>query len=919
LECDKLSREAMKAHWDGHLGLILAAIGQADGADKLAPDKPGLNNVMIDSYEVGTQNWTQGFEKEFQKRCGYSILKFLPVFTGRVVDSPEITDRFLWDFRRVIADMFAENYSAYFGELAHEAGLLYSSEPYGNSPSDDIQYGSYCDIPMGEFWQGNGQSVSAGNSKLASSIAHVYGKKFVGAEAFTAAPDGGKWIKDPFALKAQGDAAYCGGINRMIYHRYAHQPWTNPNRYPGMTMGQWGTHFERTLTWWNQGKDWLKYQARCQYMLQEGLFVADILFYGGEGAPNGLYEQSLPEGYDYDGCDTRALELLTVENGRLRLPSGMSYRVLVLPATSAMSPEVLKTIGQLADKGATIVGYKKPERAEGLRGYPDSDKKMKTLADEVWTKIITDKSPVEVLQSIDLKPDFTAENGKLSYIHREIAGLDVYFVACSSLKNDEITCRFRINGKTPELWNPETGEREIAPVFVEKDGVTSLPIRFEASGSVFVVFRNQTPADHAVNVKYTATGQKKLPVAGDLKIVKAEYGDFADEATNTCANVTDIVRKIVASGSRTISAENDRMGGDPAGGVIKSLQINYLVNGVKKQEQVKEHQSITLPEGAKIVKAYYGRITDDLRMEAVPQIVDVTAKLKGLIADGAVNTVVSNALTDGKKIAEKNEIRVEYSYNGKTGWANVHESKILLLPPEPEDKISPPTYELRATANGGNPELRVWEPGSFEVTMASGKTLKTEVATVPEAVEITGQWQLSFPPNWGAPEQVTLDNLISWTEHPDDGVKYFSGTASYTKSFRWDEKAEAGSHLILDLGYLKNFAEVELNGKSLPLLWKPPYRLDVTDAIKVGDNVLKIQITNLWPNRLIGDEQLPEDREWSGIWLKEWPQWLLDGKPSPTGRFTFSTWHHWKKDDKPLPSGLFGPVTVKKVVSHKLS
>jgi hypothetical protein len=230
LECDKLSREALKAHWDGHLGLVLAAIGPIDG-----PDKPGLNNVLIDSYEVGTQNWTQGFEKEFQKRCGYSILKFMPVFTGRVVDSPEITDRFLWDFRRVIADMFAENYSAYFGELAHEAGLLYSSEPYGDSPTDDIQYGSYSDIPMGEFWQGNGQDVFRGISKLPSSIAHVYGKKFVGAEAFTAAPDGGRWTKDPFALKAQGDVAYCGGINRMIYHRYAHQPWTNPTRYPGMT------------------------------------------------------------------------------------------------------------------------------------------------------------------------------------------------------------------------------------------------------------------------------------------------------------------------------------------------------------------------------------------------------------------------------------------------------------------------------------------------------------------------------------------------------------------------------------------------------------------------------------------------------------------------------------------------------------
>ena len=244
LECDKLSKEAVKAHWDGHVALILDAIKES-GISKDA----GINNVLIDSYEVGTQNWTDGLEKEFKKRAGYSITKFMPVFAGRIVGSSEITERFLWDFRRIVADMFAEAYSEYFGELAHKEGLLYSSEPYGNCPSDDIQYGSFCDIPMGEFWQNSGHSVDMGNAKLAASIAHVYGKKFVGAEAFTAAPDGGKWLKDPYAMKAQGDAGYCGGINRMIYHRYAHQPWTEPTRYPGMTMGQWGTHFERTLTW----------------------------------------------------------------------------------------------------------------------------------------------------------------------------------------------------------------------------------------------------------------------------------------------------------------------------------------------------------------------------------------------------------------------------------------------------------------------------------------------------------------------------------------------------------------------------------------------------------------------------------------------------------------------------------------------
>jgi len=183
-------------------------------------------------------------------------------------------------------------------------------------------------------------------------------------------------------------------------------------------------------------------------------------------------------------------------------------------------------------------------------------------------------------------------------------------------------------------------------------------------------------------------------------------------------------------------------------------------------------------------------------------------------------------------------------------------------------------------------------------------------------VEITGDWTLSFPAGWGAPEKVTLGKLISWTEHPDAGVKYFSGTAVYDKTFEWYATRNTSQRLILDLGYLKNFAEVTLNGKQLPLLWKPPYRLDVTDILKQGANTLQISVTNLWPNRLIGDEQQPDDLQWEGIRLKEIPQWVKDGKNSPTGRYTFTTWHHWKKDDKPLSSGLFGPVIIRTVAER---
>ena len=905
LECDKLSKTAVKAHWDNHVGLILDAIKES-GISKDA----GLNNVLTDSYEVGTQNWTAGFEKEFEKRTGYSIIRFMPVFTGLIVDSPEITERFLWDFRRVVADIFAEVYSEYFGKLAHDAGLLFSSEPYGNCPSDDIQYGSYCDIPMGEFWQSDGHSVDMGNAKLPASIAHVYGKKIIGAEAFTAAPGGGRWIKDPYALKAQGDASYCGGINRMIYHRYAHQPWVEPTRYPGMTMGQWGTHFERTLTWWHIANDWLTYQARCQYMLQEGVFVGDVLFYCGEGAPNELPIVRLPKGYDYDGCDTRALKMLKVSDGRLVLPSGTSYRMLVLPDSPVMSPEILETVGRLVKAGATVLGQQKPEFAPGLAGYPAKDAKVKKLANEIWPKLISGKYPEKVLDSLGVKLDFWAdEPDNLRYIHRNINGMEVYFVACSNPKGEEVECKFRVSGKVPEFWHPETGEIETAPIFSEKDGMTTIPLQFDPSGSVFVVFREPVTGNHATKVEFTTS--QKTQTIGELKILKAEYGYFTDEGIEGCNDVTDVVLDIIGGGRMTIHAQNEEMKGDPIFGVIKKLRIDYRVGGVIKREEVNESIYIRLPASAEVIKAYYGVTSNIPEIEPVRRTVDVTENLKSLVKNGELSTTVNKELTYGNDPEDghtRKQIRVEYLFNNTRGYIKAYENSKLVIPKFDRESV----YEMKVTSSGIL-EVQAWKAGNIDIMMADGSTTVIEVENVPEPADIVGSWQLSFPPGWGAPEVVTLDKLISWPEHSDPGVKYFSGTATYSKRFAWDKETKSNQRIVLDLGDLKNFAEITLNGKQLPLLWKPPYHLDVTEIIRQGDNDLQVKVTNLWPNRLIGDELLPDDRKWNGISLKEWPQWVLDGKPSPTGRYTFTTWHHWQKEDTPLPSGLFGPVRIHQI------
>ncbi|MBN2180644.1 MAG: hypothetical protein JW715_01925, partial [Sedimentisphaerales bacterium] len=270
LEIDKYSRKAVDFHWKINIESVLPAMAP------LARKK--LAGILIDSYEAGMQNWTVDFPKEFQKRCGYDLKKYMPAMTGKVVGDPDISERFLWDIRRTMSDMMADNYYGYIAELTHKNGLKFYVEPYSSMMFDETEVGYMADVVMGEFWQDRGIHSSI---KLTSSIGHVGGIKIVGAESFTSRS---KWTEYPYSLKALGDLMYTLGLNRYIFHRHAMQP--HPNAAPGMTMGPWGGHFDRTNTWWNQNAAaWLKYVARCQYMLQQGLFVGDLLYYTGEDAP----------------------------------------------------------------------------------------------------------------------------------------------------------------------------------------------------------------------------------------------------------------------------------------------------------------------------------------------------------------------------------------------------------------------------------------------------------------------------------------------------------------------------------------------------------------------------------------------------------------------------------------------------------
>ncbi|HIE08726.1 MAG TPA: glycosyl hydrolase family 43, partial [Armatimonadetes bacterium] len=414
LECDKLSKRGADLHWREHLLEIVKASGPFVGK--------ALKGVLIDSYEVGPQNWTAEFPKEFKERRGYDILPFLPVLTGRVVESLEVSERFLFDFRRTVADLFADNYYGRFAELCRRFGLELYVEPYGNGPFNDLSCGGRADVPMGEFWVRSGWS---GSCKLAASIAHTYGKRVVGAEAFTASPPHGAWKNHPYSLKALGDLMFCTGVNRFIFHRFAHQPWPGRRLLPGMTMGPWGFHFEWTQTWWREAPAWIEYLSRCQFLLQQGTFVADICYFVGEDAPNGLHAHPPPpRGYDYDCCDKEVLLKLTVRDGRVVAPGGTSYAILVLPNTDRMSPEVARKVAKLVHEGATVYGPK-PRRSPSLEGFPGCDEEVRSVADEVWGncngrnvkehrygkgRVVWGVPLRELLLSLKVKPDFEFES-----------------------------------------------------------------------------------------------------------------------------------------------------------------------------------------------------------------------------------------------------------------------------------------------------------------------------------------------------------------------------------------------------------------------------------------------------------------------------------------------------------------------------
>jgi hypothetical protein len=575
LECDKLDKAALDAQFDAFVGALLKELG----GQHAAPGA-GWTYLHIDSWEMGAQNWTDTFREEFRRRRGYDLWPYLPTITGRIVGSLEISERFLWDLRQTANELVLANHAGHLKELGRRHGFGLSIEPYDMTPCADLSLGAAADVPMGEFWL---YGFNTFHSVIeAVSVAHTCGRPVVGAESFTSL-DTEKWQAYPSSMKALGDWALAAGVNRFVFHRYQHQPWLD--RRPGMTMGPFGVHWERTQTWWDMAPAYHIYLSRCQFMLRRGLPVADVLYLAAEGAPlvfrapASATRGDPPDrlGYNFDGCapDT-FLARVSVSDGRLVLPDGMSYRVLVLPERETMTPALLRRVRELAAAGATVIGPR-PRKSPSLSGYPGCDAEVRKLADEVWgdcdgtrvtehrlgrgrviwerwpagaalqagssgvpeaarVPVQPDKSICDVdspplsepgqygdfatveraLVRRGVPPDFESEP-RLRYAHRKDGAADIYFVANPEDRVMTAECIFRVDGRRPELWDAVTGGIRELSDFSVGGGRTSVLMRFEPHQSFFVVFRTEATAPKEPGTNF-ADLSKGSEIAGPWEV-----------------------------------------------------------------------------------------------------------------------------------------------------------------------------------------------------------------------------------------------------------------------------------------------------------------------------------------------------------------------------------------------------------------
>jgi len=544
LESDKMDTLAFRNHLSNYTDILLK---------RTAPRKAGAGwtGFHIDSWESGAQNWTEGIIEEFEARRGYHPEPYFLAYTGRAIQSVEITERFLWDLRQTCKELVIENHVEFAKDYAHKNGLELTIEPYDMNPAGDLDLGAIADVIMAEFWS-NGYGYNTMYAVLqATSIAHIKGDAVVGAEVFTSQPTEA-WQLYPGNMKNQSDWALAHGINRFVYHTFAHKPLGEEHR-PGMTMGRYGVHWDRGQTWWPMVGAYHDYISRCSHMMQQGQAVADILYLTPEGAPmiftppaDALVPNEMisdKKGYGFDGCSPKMLmEWATVENGKIAFP-GASYEILVLPNFETMTPELLEKIQSLVERGAKVIGIP-PLKSPSLVNYPACEEKVRTLAMEIWESyempdelskiqigrgsiywggnLRSDglypsyKSTAELLASFGIEVDFVSESKAIRHGHRRTADKDVYFIANRSNEFQKTSCTFRATGR-PELWIGTTGEVRSISSYTVENGLTTIPIEFYPYESFIVTFSGK--GEVSEQKEYVGN----FPVFSELKTLKGAW------------------------------------------------------------------------------------------------------------------------------------------------------------------------------------------------------------------------------------------------------------------------------------------------------------------------------------------------------------------------------------------------------------
>ncbi|MCL5096016.1 MAG: hypothetical protein M1608_00470, partial [Candidatus Omnitrophica bacterium] len=741
-------------------------------------------------------------------------------------------------------------------------------------------------------------------------------------------------------------------------------------------------HYERTETWWEQSRAWHEYLARCQFLLQQGRFVADMCLLGPEGSPQSLNAQQCfiskepghggqpleRPGYNFDTCPPEVvLNRMSVKNGRIVLPDGMNYRVLVLPRVDTMTPRLLRKIKELVEAGATVFGAP-PLKSPSLSDYPKCDDEVRRLANELWGGGTAPAQPTErrvgkgrvfwgkeFQENRDLEEIAAARLGSAKWIWRKEGNPAVavppgtrYFrrivitpdgsqIKSASLvmtvdnsfecwvnghlagSGDNFTRSYSMNVAT---WlKPGTNLIAVAAVNGAEAPnpaglIGSLTIKYQDGQTLALVTDHLWQAAETVGNNWTIDATPTGGWAAALELGPLGMGPWGDvdqamAATDIFPDTTLVCRLLEQMGVPPDFSCQTRNGPECLRyihRVLDQTDIYFVANKNPRPEDAVcsfrvsgKRPELWQPDSGRIEQpAVYaeadGCVRVPIHFEPHGSVFVVFRESAGLDHDRA--TAVTR--------------------NGETVLDTVWQSNTA-------QPASSSGMDVIKVVRGSNAELEaeVRQPGTYKLKMADGPSLAFEIPSVPAPIEIHGPWEVHFTPGWGAPESVTLDRLVSWSDYPDPGVKYYSGTGTYHATFNWNSPAQNQNHetkVYLDLGRVEVMAQVKLNNRDLGILWKQPYRVDITRAIKPGENTLEVAVVNLWINRMIGDEQLPEDsdRNPNGT-LKSWPQWLEEGKPSPTGRFTFTSWRLWPKNSPLQPSGLLGPVTLemtRKTVLH---